>query len=101
MADWAQHPGLLPPEGGEPRVPNTHANSFEETNLKAPLNAHGVTRLVITGLITPVCVKAAAVPPVSGGCRSDHFMPLVIFNITNALLQLAAAGFVPTRSVQS
>ncbi len=81
-------------------MPNTRANSFEETNLKAPLNAHGVTRLMIAGLITPVSVKAA-VPPVNSGCCSDHFMPIAILNITNALLQLAAAGFVPTRSVQA
>ncbi len=107
-ADWALHPGLFPPEAGEPRVQKTHGNSFEETNLKALLDDQGVTHLVITGMVTHGCVKATAlgglelgyaVTLVSDGHSNYHAKPLKMIEETNALLQKAGAELVAARSV--
>jgi nicotinamidase-related amidase len=55
--EWRLHPRLqiLP---AEPVIGKTHPNAFEETTLKAELDARHVGRLVVTGLVTHGCVKA-------------------------------------------
>ncbi len=45
---------------GEPLVIKHHPNAFRETNLLELLKAQGIERLVITGMMTHMCVDATA-----------------------------------------
>ena len=45
---------------GEPLVVKHHPNAFRETQLLEMLKAEGVERLVITGMMTHMCVDATA-----------------------------------------
>ena len=45
---------------GEPIVYKHHPNSFRETNLLEMLKAWGIERVVITGMMTHMCVDATA-----------------------------------------
>jgi nicotinamidase-related amidase len=48
------------PASGEPVVTKHFANSFRETDLLETLRGKGVTRLVIVGMQTHMCVEAAS-----------------------------------------
>jgi len=48
------------PAAGETVITKHYANSFRETALLEYLNAHHVTKLVIVGMQTQMCVEAAA-----------------------------------------
>jgi len=94
-ADWALHPGLLPPEAGEPIVQKTHGNAFEDTHLKTLLDERGINHLVITGMVTHGCIKASTlgalelgytVTLVSDGHSNYHAKALKMIEETNALL---------------
>jgi len=52
------HPDVLPREG-EVVIGKHHANSFRNTDLLATLRGLGVTRLVVCGMQTHMCVEAA------------------------------------------
>jgi len=54
---WQLHPRLVPGPG-EPTIHKQHGNAFQETNLQAELQARGVSRVLITGLVTQGCVRA-------------------------------------------
>ena len=45
---------------GEPLVIKHYPNSFRETHLSEMLSANGIERLVITGMMTHMCVDATA-----------------------------------------
>ena len=45
---------------GEPLVIKHHPNAFRETRLAEMLSAEGIERLVITGMMTHMCVDATA-----------------------------------------
>ncbi len=47
------------PKPGEPVIGKHHANSFRETGLEAVVRELGVTRLVVAGMQTHMCVEAA------------------------------------------
>jgi len=51
------HPDVLPREG-EVVIGKHHANSFRDTELLATLRGLGVTRLVVCGMQTHMCVEA-------------------------------------------
>ncbi len=51
------HP-LVQPGDGEPVVLKQHVNSFRETDLKAILDRHGVTEVVVAGAMSHMCVDA-------------------------------------------
>lgn len=51
------HP-LVQPLPGEPVVLKHFPNSFRETTLKAELDARGIKRLVVAGMMTLMCVDA-------------------------------------------
>jgi nicotinamidase-related amidase len=55
--DWRLHPQMQPLKTDD-LVHKQHGNAFEETNLGAILDAKGVGRLVVTGLVTHGCVRA-------------------------------------------
>lgn len=71
---WVQHeagpfvPGSEPwqiveevrPGEGDPVVAKTYLDSFAETDLRARLDALGVTRLVLCGAATDACVRSTA-----------------------------------------
>jgi nicotinamidase-related amidase len=52
------HPDLLPKDG-EVVIGKHHANSFRDTGLLTTLRSLGVTRLVVCGMQTHMCVEAA------------------------------------------
>jgi nicotinamidase-related amidase len=45
---------------GEPLVIKHHPNSFRETQLEEMLKANGIERVIITGMMTHMCVDATA-----------------------------------------
>ncbi len=53
---WQLHPRLRPQEG-DLRVEKTHSNAFEQTPLDELLQARGVKHVVVTGMVTNICVK--------------------------------------------
>jgi len=55
--DWRLHPQLQPMKTDD-LVHKLHGNAFEDTNLGELLDAKGVGRLVVTGLVTHGCVRA-------------------------------------------
>jgi nicotinamidase-related amidase len=48
------------PAAGEPVISKRFANSFRETDLLAALRQKGITRIVIVGMQTHMCVEAAS-----------------------------------------
>ncbi len=63
---WQLHPALEPqPEDG--RIRKRHGSAFQETPLAQQLQAEGITRLVVTGLVTHGCVKATCLDAVRLG----------------------------------
>ena len=56
--EWELHPRIQP-QADECRLEKHHSNAFEGTTLKAELDGLGVTRVVVCGLVTHGCVKAA------------------------------------------
>jgi len=54
---WQLHPSLQP-EGTDLIVHKHHGNAFQDTVLKAELDARAIDTLVITGLVTNGCVRA-------------------------------------------
>lgn len=55
--EWGLHPRLRLQEG-DLLVHKTHGNAFEDTPLNSELQARGITRLALCGLVTHGCVKA-------------------------------------------
>jgi nicotinamidase-related amidase len=55
---WQLHPQLHPVDSDK-LIQKHHGSAFQKTLLKNQLDAAGVTRLVIAGLVTHGCVKAA------------------------------------------
>jgi nicotinamidase-related amidase len=53
---WRLHLRLQP-ASGDILIEKTHGSAFEDTPLKAELDARHVSRLVICGLVTHACVK--------------------------------------------
>jgi nicotinamidase-related amidase len=53
------HPDVLPREG-EVVIGKHHANAFRDTDLLATLRNLGVTKLIVCGMQTHMCVEAAA-----------------------------------------
>lgn len=56
---YAIHPDVAPVPG-ETVIGKRHANAFRETGLLEQLKTAGITRLVICGMQTHMCVEAAA-----------------------------------------
>jgi nicotinamidase-related amidase len=56
--DWQFHPSLQP-LNKDILIEKTHPSSFEETNLASELEAKHIHSLLVTGLVTHGCVKAA------------------------------------------
>ena len=55
--DWQIHPQLQP-GAGDMIVHKQHGNAFEDTSLHGDLAGHGVSRVIVTGLVTHGCVRA-------------------------------------------
>ncbi|HOG46426.1 MAG TPA: cysteine hydrolase family protein [Anaerolineae bacterium] len=55
---WQLHPALQPLPG-DGRIVKRHGSAFEVTTLAEELQVRGVTRVVVAGLVTHGCVKAA------------------------------------------
>jgi len=49
---------LVAPVPGEPVILKYYPNAFRETGLQAELDSRGVTRLVVVGMMTLMCVDA-------------------------------------------
>lgn len=70
-SDWQLHPRLHPGEG-DLIVHKQHGNAFEDTSLDAELAGRGVSRVLVTGLVTHGCVKATCL----GGLELGYEMVL-------------------------
>jgi len=57
-AQYRIHPNVLP-QKGEVVIGKHHANSFRDTDLLKTLRALGITKLVVCGMQTQMCVEAA------------------------------------------
>jgi nicotinamidase-related amidase len=57
-AGWKIHPRLQPSRA-DCIVHKTHGNPFDGTTLKSHLDQHKIKTLVVTGLVTHGCVRAA------------------------------------------
>jgi nicotinamidase-related amidase len=57
---------------GEPLVVKHHPNSFRETRLLEMLRSEGVERVVVTGMMTHMCVDATA------RAAADHGLKVVV-----------------------
>jgi nicotinamidase-related amidase len=66
---WQLHPDLLPPAPVDLQIFKSHASAFEQTTLAQELERHQVGRLVISGLVTHGCVKAACLDACQMGYR--------------------------------
>jgi nicotinamidase-related amidase len=56
---WELHPALQPAEG-DVVLDKTTANTFASTNLAQELSARGITRLVIAGVQSELCIRETA-----------------------------------------
>ncbi len=66
--DWQLHPSLHPLEN-ELIVHKQHGSAFEQTRLGDELQKRSVTRLVVCGLVSHGCVKAACQDALKRGYR--------------------------------
>ncbi len=69
---WQLH-SQMQPIAGEPIIHKRHGNSFEDTELQAELSKRGVSRVVVTGLVTHGCVKATCL----GALKEEYKVVLV------------------------
>ena len=67
--DWHLHPDLCPPTAGDLRIYKRHGSAFEDTPLEKELEARGVGALVVCGLVTHGCVRAACQDALALGYR--------------------------------
>jgi nicotinamidase-related amidase len=63
---WQLHPQLQPLEG-DPIIYKKHPSAFEGTELKALLDAKGIQKLWISGMVTHGCVKATSLDALKRG----------------------------------
>jgi len=59
----------LAPQPGEPVIPKTRYSGFFETNLDEELRQKGVNSLVLTGVVTNICILYTSADAVSRGYR--------------------------------
>lgn len=64
--DWRLHPSLRPAPA-DLVIHKTHGNAFEGTRLADELAARGISRVVVTGLVTHGCVRATSLGALSLG----------------------------------
>ncbi len=57
---WQLHPRLKPLKK-DLVIQKTHSSALEDTGLEEALQAQGINRLVVTGLVTNCCVKSTCV----------------------------------------
>lgn len=66
MPLWQIHP-LVTPREGEPVIQKKAPDAFHETHLRETLEARGITRLVITGAQTQLCIDTTVRRAVAQG----------------------------------
>jgi nicotinamidase-related amidase len=105
---WQLHPGLLPPAVDDLRIYKRHGSSFEDTLLEQELEARQVGELVLTGLVTNGCVKAACLDACAMGYRTilaadghSSFSKdaAKLIDEWNARLRLAGAQVIPAAEI--
>ena len=64
--NWEIHPKLKPQEE-DLIIQKNHSDSFFETNLDEELKNHDISHLIITGLMTPMCIDTTVRSAVSHG----------------------------------
>lgn len=65
---WEVHP-MLQCNEGDINIQKFHSDSFLETNLDEELKNHKISNLVITGLVTPMCIDTTVRSAVSHGYK--------------------------------
>ena len=95
---WQLHPRLQP-AAGEPIIGKCHPSALKGTPLCDELQRRGVTRLVVTGLVSHGCVRATCVDALQKGYQvvlvadgHSNFSPKAAEIIAEANEKLAAAG---------
>ena len=67
--DWQLHQELLPPAENDLRIYKRHGSAFRDTYLEQELEARHVGDLLICGLVTHGCVRAACLDACQMGYR--------------------------------
>lgn len=105
---WHLHPDLSPPAPDDLHIFKSHASAFEKTPLEGELEARQVGRLVLTGLVTQGCVKAACLDACQMGYRvtlaadghsSFSKGTASLIDEWNARLQQAGAQVIPAAEI--
>ena len=65
---WQFHPGLTRGEG-DSQIQKKQGNAFLDTQLQSELEVRGIQNLLITGLVTPGCIKATCLGGLERGYR--------------------------------
>lgn len=67
--EGAQVVSELAPQPGELVIPKTRYSGFFQTNLEEELHRRGVTGLILTGVVTNICILYTAADAISRGYR--------------------------------
>jgi len=104
---WQLHPHLSPQEG-DLRVDKTRSNAFEQTPLDELLRARGVEHVVVTGMVTNICVKNTCLGAIALGYTTtlvsdahstDRQDAAKVIDQWNAKLRRAGAAVKPTLEI--
>lgn len=104
---WQLHPRLSPQEG-DLRVEKTCSNAFEQTPLDELLRARGVNHVVVTGMVSNICVKNTCLGAIALGYTTtlvsdahstDRQDAAKVIDQWNEKLGRARAAVKPTREI--
>ena len=104
---WQLHPRLSPREG-DLRVDKQRSNAFEQTALDELLRARGVNHVVVTGMVTNICVKNTCLGALALGYQAtlvsdahstDRQDAAKVIALWNEKLRRAGAAVKPAREI--
>ncbi len=104
---WQLHPRLRPQEG-DLRVDKQRSNAFEQTPLDELLRSRGVKHVVVTGMVTNICVKNTCLGAIALGYtttlvsdahRTDRQDAAKVIALWNEKLSQAGAAVKPAREI--
>jgi nicotinamidase-related amidase len=105
---WQLHPDLWQPTVDDLRIYKQHGSAFQDTPLERALEAHEVGTLILAGLVTHGCVKAACLDACGMGYRTilaadghSSFSKdaAKLIDEWNIKLQLAGAQVIPAAAI--
>ncbi|MBN1372669.1 MAG: cysteine hydrolase [Anaerolineaceae bacterium] len=106
-AGWQLHPRLRPQEG-DLQVDKQRSNAFEQTPLDELLRSRGVEHVVVTGMVSNICVKNTCLGAIALGYTTtlvsdahstDRQDAAKVIALWNAKLNQAGAEVKPAREI--